>query len=151
MIEEKADHLAGLGQALGCYPGVLLAYLYGSHARGEAGPASDVDVAVLLEEMDDATTALAGLAYALVAASGCSRVDLVLLNEVPVELAYAVIVEGRVLHRRDERTRVEYEAWVLGRYADYLPVLRTQRKEILDEDRGCFGKSPASRFLRAPT
>ena len=27
--------------------GVLLAYLYGSQARGEAGPLSDVDVAVL--------------------------------------------------------------------------------------------------------
>ncbi|MGH3575187.1 MAG: nucleotidyltransferase domain-containing protein, partial [Pseudonocardiaceae bacterium] len=29
-------------------PGVLVAYLYGSHARGRAGPLSDVDAALLL-------------------------------------------------------------------------------------------------------
>ena len=31
-------------------PGLVAAYLFGSVARGEAGPGSDVDVAVLLEQ-----------------------------------------------------------------------------------------------------
>ena len=29
---------------------VVLAYLFGSHARGEAGPLSDIDIAVLLRD-----------------------------------------------------------------------------------------------------
>ena len=31
------------------YPQVLVAYLFGSQARGQAGPLSDVDVAILLD------------------------------------------------------------------------------------------------------
>lgn len=30
-------------------PDVILAYLFGSHARGQAGPLSDIDVAVLVD------------------------------------------------------------------------------------------------------
>ncbi|MGQ0717195.1 MAG: nucleotidyltransferase domain-containing protein [Pseudonocardiales bacterium] len=34
-----------LRRLLDSEPGVLVAYLYGSHARGQAGPLSDVDAA----------------------------------------------------------------------------------------------------------
>ena len=125
--------MADLSRVVGRCPSVLLAYLYGSQARGEAGPSSDVDVAVLLGETDDVAAATAELRHALVVATGSSRVDLVLLNEVPVELAYTVIAEGLLLYQRDVFTRVEYEADVLSRYADYLPVLRAQREEVLGE------------------
>lgn len=33
---------------------VLLAYIFGSQARGQAGPLSDLDIAVLLDETLDA-------------------------------------------------------------------------------------------------
>ncbi|MCL5960363.1 MAG: nucleotidyltransferase domain-containing protein [Chloroflexi bacterium] len=54
------------------------------------------------------------------------RADVVLLNRAPVELACAVVVQGRLIYQRDEATRVEYEAGVKSRYGDYLPVLRVQ-------------------------
>ncbi len=42
-----------LRAALRRHPRVLVAYLFGSTARGRAGPLSDVDVAVLLAEDGD--------------------------------------------------------------------------------------------------
>ena len=66
---------------------------------------------------------LSGLLY--------SEVDLVLLNEAPIELQYNVISSG-VCFSRALKYRVEYEAKVLGRYGDYLPVLRQQRKDLID-------------------
>jgi uncharacterized protein len=61
-------------------------------------------------------------------------VDVIILNEAPIELAYAVIAQGVVLYQRDLATRVEYEATVMGLYGDYLPVLHQQRREILQGD-----------------
>jgi hypothetical protein len=54
-----------------------------------------------------------------------------MLNRAPVELAYAVIAQGKLLYERDIATREEYEADVMSRYGDYLPVLRAQRDDIL--------------------
>jgi hypothetical protein len=60
-------------------------------------------------------------------------VDLVLLNQAPIELAYRVIAQGKWVYEESRAVRVEYEAYVLGRYGDYLPVLRKQREQILTE------------------
>ena len=61
------------------------------------------------------------------------RVDLVVLNYAPIELRYNVIVTGVVIYEQNPAVRVDFEANTLSRYGDYLPVLRRQRKEILEE------------------
>jgi hypothetical protein len=76
----------------------------------------------------------AELASTLARAVGTERVDVVILNSAPVELAYAVIAQGQTLCEIDAATRVEYEAYVLRRHGDYLPVLRAQRDDILRGD-----------------
>lgn len=65
-------------------------------------------------------------------ALGGARVDVVVLNVAPPELAFAVISQGRILYERSVATRVDYEAYVMGLYGDYLPVLQAQRRQILE-------------------
>lgn len=109
-----------------------LVYLFGSQVSGEAGPCSDVDLGVLLAR-DASLTRLRGeLAHLLFASLGGPSVDVVILNQAPVELAYAVIAQGIVLYEGSRAERVEYEADVMGRYGDYLPFLRAQRQAILE-------------------
>ena len=108
---------------------VILAYLFGSQADGTAGPGSDYDVGLLVRSPSLALWAR--LSHDIGVALGTGRVDVVLLNWAPVELAYAVIAQGRLLHQRSLADRVEFEAKVLSLYGDYLPVLRQQRREIL--------------------
>ncbi len=36
-----------------------------------------------------------------------------------------------MVYQRDEETRVEYEAEIMGRYGDYLPILHAKRRDIL--------------------
>jgi predicted nucleotidyltransferase len=124
--ERLAEVAAGFAE-------VSLAYLFGSEAAGTAGPGSDVDVAVLLKRGSDAALLREKLALAWQAAVRHRPVQVVILNKAPLEWAYAVIAAGVVLYERDLATRVEYEAEVLSRYGDYLPVLREQRREILTE------------------
>jgi hypothetical protein len=61
------------------------------------------------------------------------QVDLVVLNDAPIELRYAIIASGIVVYEVNVKTRVEYEALTLSQYGDYLPVLRDQREDILKE------------------
>ena len=51
MENRKATHqlVARLSRALASRDEVLEAYLFGSHARGQAGPDSDIDVAVYID------------------------------------------------------------------------------------------------------
>jgi predicted nucleotidyltransferase len=112
---------------------VLLAYVFGSRATGRGAPQSDYDIAVLTR-----TRLLPARRFAL--ASELSRmlhalpVDLVSLNEVPVELSYAVVATGRCVFERELAARVEFEAGVLSRYGDLLPMLREQRRALIQGD-----------------
>ncbi|RLC66295.1 MAG: nucleotidyltransferase domain-containing protein [Chloroflexi bacterium] len=109
---------------------IILGYLFGSQAQGRAGPMSDYDIAILITgEMDPRTRH--ELAHELARLLDVERVDLLILNRAPIELRYNVVAEGQLLYQRDPASRVEFEAETLSRYADFLPVLRQQRREII--------------------
>ena len=114
--------------------GVWLVYLFGSQVAGDPGPMSDYDVGVFLDPAADDQDLRARVAHEMSIALDVDRIDVVVLNGAPIELAYAVIAQGKLLYERDVATRVEYEAKVLGLYGDYLPVLRRQRESVLQGD-----------------
>ncbi|MGH4013680.1 MAG: type VII toxin-antitoxin system MntA family adenylyltransferase antitoxin [Pseudonocardiaceae bacterium] len=91
-------------------PRVRFAYLYGSRARGDARPDSDVDLAVSLRPqgslLDDAR-----LHDQLAAALGRDDVDLLVLDDAPLWLQFRVVA-GRVLFSRDERERIAFREYV---------------------------------------
>ena len=124
-------NVAALAQHLAEFQEVALVYLFGSQVAGPVGPGSDYDVAVLLARDADEGSVYMPLHRAFMQALGTWRVDLVILNRAPIELAYAIIAQGSPLYQQDIATRVEYEAQVLSRYGDYLPILRQQRDAIL--------------------
>lgn len=62
-----------------------------------------------------------------------AKVDLIILNSVPIELAYNVISTGKLIYQQSVSDRVEFEANTLSKYFDYLSVLRKQREELLRE------------------
>jgi predicted nucleotidyltransferase len=111
---------------------IELAYLFGSRVTGEEGPLSDYDIAVLYSKTCTAEETYK-LTYELAKLLMTDRVDLVVLNLAPIELRYSVIVTGTVIYEVNVLTRVEFEAHTLSRYGDYLPILRRQRNEILEE------------------
>jgi predicted nucleotidyltransferase len=136
MIELSLDTVSDrLGELFASEEIVRLGYVFGSLANGQTGPLSDVDVGVFVNAsaLDDVTACRARLAHEVGVELGTDAVDLVLLNRAPVELAYRVIAQGRRVYEESRATRVEYEAHVLGRYGDYLPVLRKQREQILTD------------------
>ncbi len=110
---------------------VRLVYLFGSQVGGTTGPLSDVDLAVLLTDDAPLAKSRGELEHLFSTVLEGYRLDLIILNQAPIELAYAVIAEGKILYQRDLAERVEYEATVMSRYGDFLPFLRAQREDIL--------------------
>ena len=69
------------------FPNVQLIYLFGSRVDGRVGPMSDVDFAVLLAHGTYTFDTQARLHHRLQQLIGKPRVDLVVLNRAPIELA----------------------------------------------------------------
>jgi len=113
-------------------PCIDLAYIFGSRADGKVGPISDYDIAVLYAKLH-APDLRYELAHKLKKKLMTDRVDLLVLNDAPIELRYAAIASGIVVYEVNVKTRVEYEALTLSLYGDFLPVLRNQREDILKE------------------
>lgn len=114
------------------YPAIQLVYLFGSRVTGSIGPMSDTDLAILLDHTASVPALRVELTQRLAEALQSDQLDLVILNQAPIEFAYSVIAEGIALYQRSMLERVEYEAKILSQYCDYLPVLRAQSRAIID-------------------
>jgi predicted nucleotidyltransferase len=117
------------------YDGICLAYLFGSQASGKTGPMSDIDLGILFSDQVDIQQVSSLIAHLISKELHGKSVDIVSLNNAPVELTYAVIAQGFCIFRVSEAERVEFEAQVLSKYGDYLPVLRAMRHDILEGEK----------------
>lgn len=110
-------------------PGLMAIYVFGSEARGESSPASDVDIAVLASQPIDAVRRfdLAGDV-----ASRLGRdVDLVDLRSASTVMQAQVMESGERLWVDQSAPVDEFEARILSDYAR----LNEERAAILDEIR----------------
>jgi len=114
---------------------VVFAYLFGSVARGQAGPLSDVDVAVLAQEGLDSRTLFdlrLRLLGDLMQQLGTESVDVVIMNQAPLALNYRVFRDGVQLYCRNRQRRVLYQADIVSRYLDFKPFLERYEHAVLD-------------------
>jgi predicted nucleotidyltransferase len=122
--------LAALRAALEGEPSVRLAYLFGSAARGDQGPDSDVDVAVWMAGAVGLVE-LGALSERLGGAVG-GRIDLVDLRSAPPLLCRQVAAEGQPVLVRDAFLRFDFEMEAVRRYEDTRP-LRSLQQQLLKE------------------
>ena len=124
-----------LGAFFAARDDVEAAWVFGSVARGESGPSSDIDVAVLPKAgMDVASRNMLALDLSarLSSVLGRNEVDVVCLSDAPVRLAHGVVVDGRIVYE-ESRTRVaEVELSAIRAFVDFEPVIR-EAKRLLRE------------------
>lgn len=112
---ERYRLLGRLRDLLRRYPSIRFAYVFGSFAREE--PFRDVDVAIHSTELDPLRE-LPVMRYELRRETG-QRIDLVLLDRVPIALQHAVFREGVLLFCRHARTRAQFIEKVSRRYITF--------------------------------
>ena len=111
-----AEAVAVLRQA-----GARFAYLHGSRAAGRHRDDSDVDIAAYFGGQ-------APNSFDVLLPPG---VDLLILDDAPLELAGRVAVGGRLLFEDDQVARIRWEAMTRKIYFDELPRIARAHREFV--------------------
>ncbi len=127
----RSTPAGGPGSEIDC------AYLFGSVARGDGGPMSDVDLGILFAE---STPAMRRLDLAAAVCEDAERVtntavDVVILNDAPPALRHRVIRDGLLLFANDERRRVTFESQSIAEFLDFQPVIDRYDRQLLERAR----------------
>jgi predicted nucleotidyltransferase len=110
---------SALADAVRSEPAVLAACLFGSIARGTAGPMSDVDVGLLLSPGSDGEAACGRVHDALCRELRRDDVDVIALAGAPAPLRYRAVRDGQLIVCRD---RAAYERLVTRAVLEYLDI-----------------------------
>jgi len=118
--------------------GVEVVYLFGSQAEGIAGPASDIDIGLVLKNSipkPKPVTALYNDVFHILEdcfdMSNFRTMDVVFLQRAPLELQCDVVRHGKVLFESSPDVRMQYEERVQMLYRDFKPLLKQFNEVIL--------------------
>lgn len=108
---------------------VVVAWLFGSFARGDAGADSDVDVAVLSRHTPAATFKALPLRLEGELERLLRRTtQVVAMNSAPADLRARVLRDGVLLVDRDPSLRIRFEVRTRNEWFDLQPILREYRR-----------------------
>lgn len=113
-------------------PGIVAVYLFGSHAKGRATAASDVDIAILFEhrKIPDGQ-AILDLQEALAGRLHVSSVDLVVMNNINPIMKYQIFRHGRIVLKKDMKQLNSFRVRSLTDYADVKRMRAPIERAIL--------------------
>ncbi len=109
--------------------GAIAVYLFGSVARGDAGPDSDVDVGILFETAPPATLdspqfAVEGRLERILG----RPVQVVALNRASSDLVHRILRDGRLVLDLDRSARIRFEVRSRNEYFDMASIRRLYRR-----------------------
>ena len=125
------ERLKELPSYFGARGDVAVAYLFGSYEEGRTTSLSDVDIAVLLKipsEEESYFPMRLEVLHDVCHVLGTDEVDLVILNQCSVTLAYHAIRSRNVIYSEDERARVAFETRVVAQFLDQKFMRKTQQE-----------------------
>lgn len=112
-------------------PAVVAVYLYGSQARGTDNPLSDLDFAIMLEQLEEHSTALRlEIIGQLMKLLQTDQLDIQLLAPQTAPALALNMLKGKLLFCRSYAKKNAVAAQILSRYQDFQPFLSLQLKTM---------------------
>jgi len=104
-------------------------YIFGSYVSGRFSERSDIDIAVYMDGQIG-WKKIVEMKYMLEDVLD-RRVDLILLNDADLELAYMILSEGRRIFVRDVERVAEFEVKIVKKYLDMKPRLEEYYRKVI--------------------
>ncbi len=134
MMSETKQQLQAAAPGIFQGTPVLFAYLYGSYAKAQSHPFSDLDIGIYVADMDIKTCLDLELSLALrfdETLRGAIQAEVRVLNQLPLSVKGRILGEAQLIYSRAEEKRVAFETQVRRAYFDFLPVIRQYRQTYM--------------------
>ena len=105
------------------YPKVLAIILFGSLAKRQVKPLSDIDIAVIIKDGDKKTETE-------VASYSSNKLDITPFHRLPLYIQFEVLKYGKLLFVRNETYFLKIKRQILREYLDHVYLYEKMKKEI---------------------
>ena len=123
---------------------IIFAYLYGSFAKETNNKLSDIDIAIYIDENEKPPSSYFGYRSDLISEIqkyNKKEIDLVILNDVSISIAYNVFKEGKLLFTKSKKIKTNFHEKIINKYLDFLPLFEVQEKYLKNSiKKGTFGR-----------
>jgi hypothetical protein len=132
-LDEKLKNLTNIVKD---DPNINVLYHFGSFVKGTSNKLSDLDFGILLSRNVPIKLAFDLRLKYIVQFSkilSSDKVDVIILNNAPLHLAYEVVSLRNILFEHDSLHRIEFEVNTINRFLDFKPFFRTQISYVKDQ------------------
>ncbi|MFH1289467.1 MAG: nucleotidyltransferase domain-containing protein [Patescibacteria group bacterium] len=126
---DEQSIITAVKQILPDFP-VVFAYLFGSCARDDQGPLSDIDLALFFDDSvskDDYRTIcfdIEDAVFKTLELVGERQIQIQILNDLwekSIALEREIVYDGELIYIKDNAMRAHYEAGAIHRWCDWAP------------------------------
>lgn len=123
----ELEDLAGrLSPIFADHPEIAAVYVFGSVARGSAGPESDLDLGLVFQRRGDTALdhhrLIGKLAHEISKQTGYEKIDLVVLEPQGPIFCHRVLLDGQCVYEGNSSRRVDFESETMVRAFDFQPT-----------------------------
>lgn len=111
-----------------------LAYLFGSRIDGSGDSFSDLDIGVVFGKVlqfDKKIKIYSYLTEKIEQILEFKPVDVIFMDEVPLELQFEIITHGKLIFCKNDNFRVNYEIGIQRKYMDFKYFLDKSYQDII--------------------
>ena len=113
------DLLPDAGDYLKSHPQVIFSYLFGSLAKHQPFPLSDVDIAVYLKPGSNLAECKLDILGRLMDILRTDEIDLVIINRADISLVMNIIKSKKIIVDKDPFERHRFESLIMRKYFDF--------------------------------
>lgn len=133
LSSEVTERLKRLPEVFSEHAEVVVVYLFGSFAKNEIKPLSDIDIAYLLDLLpyEDVLDKDLELRVLISNKLRTDEVDCHLLNKSPLPFQYEIITSGEVIYCRDSSAKESYEEEIKHTYNRHREDFEVTKEQLL--------------------